>query len=100
MLFRSQYSFKNFLEDMGARPEGRTLDREEKDKGYYKENCRWATPKEQVREQEKLLTFKGETRCIGDWALQTGIKRSTLAMRLTKYNWSVEKALTIGVGPK
>jgi hypothetical protein len=39
--------FNEFLRDMGERPEGTTLDRKENSKGYYKENCRWATSREQ-----------------------------------------------------
>jgi hypothetical protein len=40
-------TFENFLSDMGERPIGTTIDRENNDLGYFKENCRWATRKEQ-----------------------------------------------------
>lgn len=43
---RWKNSFINFYEDMGDRPFPEAqIDREENDKGYYKDNCRWVTAK-------------------------------------------------------
>lgn len=88
--------FTNFLEDMGERPSGMTLDREKSEQGYFRENCRWATRKEQARQNRKLLTFNGETRSVGEWAKHIGVKQQTLSARLTRYGWPVERALTQG----
>ena len=40
--------FNNFCEDMGDRPTKKhSIDRKDNDKGYSKDNCRWATKSEQ-----------------------------------------------------
>ena len=50
-------SFAGFVEDMGERPEGRTLDRIDGNKGYCKENCRWATSTEQARNKRNNVRY-------------------------------------------
>lgn len=87
-------SFENFYEDMGERPEGKSLDRIDNSKGYSPENCVWSTSKSQSRNRRGLrtATANGQTKSLGEWAEETGLSVSTLWNRL-QLGWSDEDAI-------
>lgn len=86
--------FRTFLRDMGPRPEGMSLERQDNNLGYEPGNCKWVTSSEQNRNtsRNRFFTFQGETLCLADWVKRLGIPHATLHHRLTV--WPVEKALS------
>lgn len=78
-------SFLPFAEDMGEPPTpAHTLDRIDNEKGYSKENCRWATRAVQARNtrQNVWVELGGVTKCLHDWCDVYGITAAAVYRRL------------------
>lgn len=89
-------SFENFFEDMGhPKKEGLTIDRIDNEDGYYKENCRWATSKQQnSNKRSNKRYFDGEEELtLKQLSEKYNIKYTTLSMRINGYGWELLKAI-------
>jgi hypothetical protein len=88
--------FDNFYADMGPRPSSsHSLDRFPNGSGdYCKENCRWATHKEQANNMKSnvILDFRGEKLTMKQVSERLGIKYTSLIERL-KNGWDMEKII-------
>jgi len=89
------HKFENFLEDMGERPPGTTLERIDVN-GYYEPgNCRWATRLEQGnnKRNNRFIDCFGKRVTLAEAERITGVPQHTIAARI-KRGWSVCDALT------
>lgn len=107
---RWRNSFTHFINDMGLRPNGLSLERIDNDKGYWcgncndcianhqLPNCKWATVKEQAnnRRSNRHMTMNGRTQSVAAWSDEIGISRSLLQWRLN-HGWSDIRSLTTPV---
>jgi hypothetical protein len=75
--------FPNFLSDMGEPPPRTRLDRINNDGGYTPENCRWATYKQQQRNQRvtRKVVIGGVVYIAADLADRSGLKTDTIVER-------------------
>src|SRR3954466_7793371 len=94
---RWRLSFEAFLEDMGERPPGLSIERIRNAHGYSKSNCKWATRTEQNNNsrQNVVIEFRGESLTAAQWARRVGISGSLLRQRLRREGMTAEQALTL-----
>jgi hypothetical protein len=91
-------SFANFLDDVGLRPDGKTLDRIEPSGNYEPRNVRWSDTRTQGRNRRNavMVSVGGKRVRLSDFYAEHGshVPYKAVASRVTKRGWPVEKAMT------
>lgn len=79
-------SYREFLLELGPRPNGMTLDRIDPNGHYEKGNVRWATMSDQSRNRRSniLVVYNGEKMCLTDACRLSGRDRETIKRRMRK----------------
>lgn len=93
-------TFLGFWEDMGPTYfDSLSLERKDVNANYSKANCTWIPRGHQQRNKRnsRLVTYKGETLCLSEWAERMGMKVHTLYRRIAIMHMPVEEALTTSV---
>lgn len=86
---------------MGDRPsKNHSIDRIDNDKGYFKENCRWATRSEQNKNWRKIgrysgLEIDGVRQSLRDWEKVSPISRAIISKRLKEGMTAKEAVFSI-----
>lgn len=93
--WRSNYL--TFINDMGVKSPGYSLDRIDNNKGYMPENCRWATSREQAlnRRTNVRVSYQEVTLTIDEWSKKVGVSFSAMKKRFAR--WEVSKAVNTPV---
>lgn len=88
-------SFENFLADMGECPPEFSIERMNNDGHYEKDNCKWASRREQSlnKSTTRRVTAFGQTKPLTVWAEETGLPFLMIWKRLAR-GWTPERAMT------
>lgn len=93
--------FEAFLEDMGDRPLGKSLDRINVNGHYEKSNCRWADKITQANNKRNNVLFEWQGQYLTPRRLSeiSGIPAATIYGRLHTLKWPIERAMSEPVHP-
>lgn len=77
------HDFRNFLEDMGERPPGTSIDRINGHLGYFKGNCRWASRKQQNLNTTRTIriSYNGRSVTADELCEELGVSKKALRSR-------------------
>lgn len=91
-------SFENFLVDMGERKSNESIERIDLELGYGKDNCKWASDKEQANNKSNniLIEHLGETMSLMHWCDTLGINYKTAHSKFKYQDKTVENILGKG----
>lgn len=92
------HAFENFMEDMGPRPEGGTIERRDNDGDYGPHNCIWASREVQNsnKSNNRLITAHGETKTLAQWTKLLGCTSGAILNRLA-VGWSENDAVSVPI---
>jgi hypothetical protein len=96
MCDRWKESFENFYGDMkDGYADNLTLEREDPNGNYCKDNCKWATMIEQARNKTNsvFIEYNGQKKSMAEWAELKGVPSGTIGNRI-RAGWSVERSFT------
>lgn len=95
-IYKPWLQFENFLKDMGHPPSpDLSLERIDNNRGYYPDNCEWATRMKQMSNtrHNRYLTIGNETYHISEWARRQNMKYGETIISRLRRGHSPEEAV-------
>ena len=92
-------SFEVFYRDMGSSHfKGATIEREDVNGNYQKDNCKWIPRIEQSKNTRSnvYIEHNGKMKIISDWAREYNLPTVTLWKRLFTYGMTIEESMVKG----